>query len=162
MYRPAVFRVLKALSASYKKCVFSCLCNIWKRKRTYRLYILIIWLILIFYTHPDSKPMLLRRWQRGYEPVPVLFVCFSVLDLSLLLYWQTGICCHHIFWTFVILLCCEKDILPIAFCFDAQLVNINHTQGNSCSTAVECTTRNREVVGSIPAGCWALFYFFPQ
>ena len=28
MYRPAVFRVLKALSASYKKGVFSCLCSI--------------------------------------------------------------------------------------------------------------------------------------
>ena len=27
--------------------------------------------------------------------------------------------------------------------------------GSGCSTAVECTSHNREVVGLTPAGCWA-------
>ena len=30
----------------------------------------------------------------------------------------------------------------------------------SCSTAVEHTPQNLEVIGSNPAGCWALFFFF--
>ena len=31
--------------------------------------------------------------------------------------------------------------------------------GSGCSTAVERMPRNREVVGSNPAGCWAFFLF---
>ena len=30
---------------------------------------------------------------------------------------------------------------------------------SGCSTAVERTTRNREIVGYILAGCWAFFFF---
>ena len=34
--------------------------------------------------------------------------------------------------------------------------------GSSCSTAVERRLHNREVMGSIPARCWAFFFFSPQ
>ena len=35
------------------------------------------------------------------------------------------------------------------------------TLGSGCITAVECMPRNREVVDSIPTGCWAFFSFYP-
>ena len=34
--------------------------------------------------------------------------------------------------------------------------------GSSCSTAVERTPHNKEVVGSLPVRCWACFSFYPQ
>ena len=33
--------------------------------------------------------------------------------------------------------------------------------GSGCSTAAERTARNREVVGSNPAGCWAFSLIYP-
>ena len=35
------------------------------------------------------------------------------------------------------------------------------TKGSGCSSVVERTPRNREIVGSIPPGCWALFFLYP-
>ena len=41
----------------------------------------------------------------------------------------------------------------------ALKVFLNLDQRHGCSTAVEHTTRNQEVVGSNPTGCRAFFFF---
>ena len=46
---------------------------------------------------------------------------------------------------------------------ESLLAEVTYLQclGSGCSTAVECTPCNREVVGSVSA-CWAFFYVYRQ
>ena len=41
-----------------------------------------------------------------------------------------------------------------------DLTDLFLDMGRGCSTAVERSPRNLEVVGSNPVGCWAFFFFF--
>ena len=46
--------------------------------------------------------------------------------------------------------------------FEHLKLQLSLILGSSCSTAVEPTPHNREVVGLIPAGCRPFFSFCPQ
>ena len=43
--------------------------------------------------------------------------------------------------------------------FEHLKLQLSLILGNGCSTAVERTPQNREVVGLNPTGCWAFFLF---
>ena len=57
---------------------------------------------------------------------------------------------------------------PLTFWFDKRRILVRwrwfHQRSTTGSTVitVEHTPYNREVVGSIPTGCWAFFSFYPQ
>ena len=61
------------------------------------------------------------------------------------------------------------ELIALNFFFEAQISFRSHQatltllqEDSGCGAVVERTPHNREVVGLIPAGCWAFFSFRPQ